>query len=336
MKKYYIYIFLVLALVLFLRFNRQDLFIKDLVGIIGGDHHQYYALVDYFRGQSPFWYADAPFNKRLLVPLIASVLPFERGFSLNLTNALLLYLGFASLFYALVKSGLPRKFVFLSVLLHIVTFPVFYYSVVGFIDAALVGWMMLLLALLLRKKYIFFTILLAIGVFLKESVVIILVCGVLYFLLTKNYRYAVISIILYIAAYFTHIKIMQILNYGIPYNYKWVIDLSTLKSNLVRPRTYFSFVLSMYPAIFVYIWSIQFYLKKYYENDFKQIAITCIVGITLTLLLYGYSLFVAYSDGRFLFPAIAFSVVLLSINFKIIVQQNLFPQITKYFHKLFE
>jgi hypothetical protein len=330
MKKYYIYIFLVLACVLFLRFNRQDLLIKNYVGIIGGDHHQYYALVDFFRGQTPFWYADAPFNKRLLVPMIASVLPFERGFAVNLTNALLLYIGFAAVFYALTKAGISHRSVYISILLHIITFPVFYYSVIGFIDASLVGWMMLLIALILREKYTSFAILLAVGVFLKESIIIILVCGVIYFLLTKNYKFAVITIILYSIAYLGHLHIMKLLNYGIPYNYSWVLDLSTLRSNLARPRTYFSFALSMYPSILVYFWSISLFIKKFYKNEFKQIAIFCLVGITLTLILYAYSLFVAYSDGRFLYPAIAFSVVLLSINFKIALDSNLYPQITKY------
>ncbi|MCX8055146.1 MAG: hypothetical protein N3A67_05705 [Ignavibacteria bacterium] len=313
MKKYYIYILLALVVVLFLRFNRQDLLIKDVVGIIGGDHHQYYAMVDYFRGQAPFWYSDAPFNKRLLVPLLAAALPFERGFSLNLINAILLYLGFAFAFRTLAGRYVKPKVAFYIVLLHIFCFPVFYYSVVGFVDAALVGWMMISLSLLLEGRYVWFCIAVAIGLFLKESIIIVFACGLLYFIFKRNWKQAVLLVLLYAVAYFLQQKIMQILNYGIPYTYGWEIELSTLKNNLARPRTYLSFLLSAYPSLIIFAIGIYFYFKKKFAGQDREIILLCFAGLALVLALYVYSLFVAYSDGRFIYPAIAFSIYLSGI-----------------------
>ncbi len=318
MKKYYLYILLALAAVLFLRFNRQDLLIKDIVGIVGGDHHQYYALVDYFRGEAPFWYADAPFNKRLLVPLSASMLPFERGFSLNLTNAIILFLGFSFAFRTLYRHFVKPKIAFYIVLLHIFSFPVFYYSVIGFIDAALVGWMMMSFALLVERRYGWFCFAVAVGVFLKESIIILFACGLLYFVIVRNWKQAALLVLLYAAAYLLQLEIMQLLNYGIPYTYSWSIEIETLQKNLARPRTYLSFILSAYPSLLIFAFGIYYYFKnKYIEQD-KTIVLVCLAGIVLVLGMYVYSLFVAYSDGRFLYPAIAFSVFL----FGIIAKEN--------------
>jgi len=310
MKKYYLYILLALAAVLFLRFNRQDLLIKDAVGIIGGDHHQYYALVDYFRGEAPFWYADAPFNKRLLVPLLASVLPFERGFSLNLINAILLYLGFAFAFRTISRQFVPPKVAFYIVLLHIFSFPVFYYSVVGFIDASLVGWMMISLSLLLEGRINWFCLAVAIGVFLKESIIIVFACGLLYFVLTRNWRQAALLLVLYAAAYYLLLEMMKLLNYGIPYSYSWNVEIETLQKNLARRRTYLSFLFSAYPSLPLFALGIYYFVQNKFAEQDRKIVLVSLAGCLLVLALYVYSLFVAYSDGRFLYPAIAFSIFL--------------------------
>lgn len=314
MKKEYIYITLILIAVLFIRFNRQDLFISGIIGEIGGDHHQYYKMVEFFRGEAKFSDADIPFSTRLVTPMIASVLPFERGFALNLTNALLLWLGFILSLHSLKQFVIDDKWKFYVVALHIVCFPVFYYSVIGFIDASLVGWMMICIYLFMRKKFWAYSIMLGIGIFVKETVVILFGASFIYFLIQKEYKKTVYLTLIYGAFYILHGQVIQYLNYGNPNNYAWKPEMAAIMTNIYRPRTYLSFLLSSYPSVINLFVSAYLYFKKRYSTDNIQLIRFAMSGIALSMMVHIYSFFTAYTDGRFLLLALPFSIILLAIN----------------------
>ena len=93
--RHFISIFLSVAAVLFVRFNRQDLWIESFTGK-SGDYEHYYRLVEVFRNEALFSSVPAPFNSRILVSYLASFLPVSADLALNIVISTLLLVGFFS------------------------------------------------------------------------------------------------------------------------------------------------------------------------------------------------------------------------------------------------
>lgn len=86
----------------------------------------------------------------------------------------------------------------------------------------------------------------------------------------------------------------------------WVPDSAVFYTNLIRPKTYLTFVMSFGVTGLLAV----LLLRR--ENIFasKKKYISYYLGILLSIALFVYAMLTAYSDGRFMWPAIPFGVVL--------------------------
>src|ERR1043165_2742534 len=83
------------------RFNGNQVFIKN----VPYDAKYFKAYVEYFRGEAPTQPIRPASNWRLLIPFIASFLPFEPLTSLNIINLVCLALSLYILFICMRRLG---------------------------------------------------------------------------------------------------------------------------------------------------------------------------------------------------------------------------------------
>lgn len=124
-----------LTLLLFLvvtlpRFNRNTIVVERPLN----DARYFIAYVEYFRGEIPSDVIRPASNWRMLVPLVASLLPFDPLTSINLINLVCFGIALFYLFKSCVALALPSEFAWLSCWLSILSFPAFYYTTIGYVD----------------------------------------------------------------------------------------------------------------------------------------------------------------------------------------------------------
>src|SRR5690606_31977943 len=78
----------------------------------------------------------------------------------------------------------------------IFSFPVFYYGAIGYLDSALVGWMMIGLLALVRSSWILLGAVIFSGAFLKETIFILTAVSFVYiFLSSPRKKWGVLALI---------------------------------------------------------------------------------------------------------------------------------------------
>ena len=92
------------------------------------DENQYSTMVDVLRGDASFEDVEAPFRARVLVPGLASILPFDADTSFLAWNAFFaLAAGLAAVWY-LRSLGFDDKSALLGVALFAISFPYVFYG----------------------------------------------------------------------------------------------------------------------------------------------------------------------------------------------------------------
>ncbi|HRR43122.1 MAG TPA: hypothetical protein P5224_01130 [Mesotoga sp.] len=240
-----------LVLICLPRFDRRDL------GLIGGlttdgkaateqlyDASYYVEYLELFRG-IPAKTLKAPFSYRPLVPFLGSLLPFKPMTSINIVNLAFLFIGLVFLHLTLLFVGVSTKLKFFGDLLYVVSFPVFYYGTIGLVDPAAIGLLFLCLFLVLREKLILLVLALGLGIFAKETVVIIVPFFFGYLLLFKRISLASsLSKSIILAVYvFGLMLLIRAISPGTG-EYLWKLSADKIAFNLSRPRTYLSIILS--------------------------------------------------------------------------------------------
>jgi len=296
-------------LVVLPRFNWRDLPqpFNQFVGEKPFDVEQYEKYVEYFRGNKNL--ADeleGPFSYRPLVPLLASLLPFESLTSLNLVNLFFLTLGLIYLIKLLLKLGFNEKELIISNLIFIFSFPLFYYATSGYIDASLIGIMLISNCYLMTNRYFLFIFSFTIGIFIKETIIVLLPVSTVYYLLNEKTKIKFVKISIPIILYLIIVGVIRNL---VPQKeiYFWKPSYEILHYNLLRIKTYITFILTLgIPGL------LSFYIvfKKNRKNIPKEILYPMFTGILFSFLLWVYSLFAAYSDGRQLWTSYVFAVPL--------------------------
>ncbi|MCX7879563.1 MAG: hypothetical protein N2517_02775 [Ignavibacteria bacterium] len=314
----FVWISLLVAIVTFPRFNRQDLFIEQYTsGEIGGDQVHYYKLVEVFKEKKSLDQVKPPYNSRILPSLLASFLPFSPGISLNLINLLCLLVGFCFSYKTLIDLNLVNFNPILISAVHIVSFPVFYYGTIGFIDSILIAFYMVGIYFLINKKISSLAILIFFGVFVKETIFILVIVSVLYlFISEKSYK----KILFIIASYLIGFVLLKIiLFYNTKSSYLWLPSLEVLYQNIFRIRTYLTFLLSSIPIFILLFIAKKFIaqlktskLSNLDTND-KAIIFSMTAGIIISYSIFIYSLFSAYTDGRFIWLSYPFSTILMGL-----------------------
>lgn len=291
------------------RFNWRNLPepFNQFVGVKPFDVEQYEKYVEYFRGDKKLAYElEGPFSYRPLVSLLASFLPFDPLTSINFVNLFFLTLGLIYLIKLQLYFGFIEKGIVTSCLIFIISFPLFYYATSGYIDAALIGIMLVSNYFLMTNRYFLFILSFTIGIFIKETIVILLPVSAVYYLMNEKNIFKYLKISVPIILYFI---IVGVIRYLAPQKeiYVWKPSYEILEYNLMRIKTYLSFILTFgIPGLLSFY--VLFTEKR--KNIPKEILYPLFAGIIFSVLLWLYSLFAAYSDGRQLWTSYVFTVPL--------------------------
>lgn len=321
---------LLLVFVSLPRFNWRPL--PDLLNsFVGGkpfDVEQYEKYVSYFRGnQIAGEELESPFSHRPLIPFLASLLQFDELTSLNLINILIISVGLIYLLKFLWSLKFSNKSVFIGGLLFVVSFPTFYYTTSGYIDASLVGMILIFNYLLYTNKYYIFLIFFLIASLIKETVIVTFPAIVVYLYFNEKGVNKYYKILFPIILFFL---IQSLIKYYAPSknNFFWKPNFETIIYNLERIKTYLSFILTLgVPGFFTILNLINF--KKFFIP--YEIFLSLIVGALSGFILWFYSIFTAHSDGRHLWVIYPYTVPIATnfINYlfeKKISQSNKFSK----------
>jgi len=302
-------LFVSLILISIPRFNWRPLPepLNSFVGTKPFDVEQYEKYVEFFRGDKLILNElEGPFSYRPLVPFIASFLPFDALTSINLINLFFLSLGLFFLIKLLKHFNFDERAIFLGGLLYIISFPVFYYTTSGYIDASLVGMISIINYYMFLNKHFIFLIFFTLGILIKETVIIVLPVLVVYIYFQKNYEKKILKILFAVLIYAV---VEGVIRYFAPSKnfYIWSPSTDILLFNLSRVKTYLSFILTFgLPGL---ISLIVFFSNK--KNQIpNEVFYSLVSGIVMSILLWIYSILTAYADGRQLWVSYNFTVPL--------------------------
>jgi len=306
-----------LPLILYPRFNRQDIgLIQPLVGTPRGDVQidmkYYLKFTQYFKGQQSLESIAPPFSYRPLVPYLASRLPFNSFLSFNLVNVLAVCLTTLALFFMYRRMGFAFEYGILGSLLSTLSFPVMYYGPSGYVDATAVLVLVLIVMTRVYEKDYLLPFLCFIGGVTKETVIVVFPFLLVDICLGRNKRRSgFVFWIVGLMAYFTAVYWARI-TFGSGDQFVWMPGGAFLAKNLCRAKTYISFILAFgLPGLFASL-----YILKHSWKRHARSAIPLMVGMLSGLALFGYSLLSAYADGRFVWTAYPFMVGLSLHYFK--------------------
>lgn len=292
------------------RFNWRPLpsFFENFIGTKPFDVEQYEKYVEYFRGNKQIASElEGPFSYRPLIPFLASFLPFKVLTSINIINLLFLTLGLIYLLKFLTHFNFQEKSILISLIIFIISFPLFYYATSGYIDASLIGILSVTNYYLFQNKYSHFILSFFIGIFIKETIIIILPAAAVYFLMNEKTNQKFVKIILPIFLYIITVFSIRSLvpQKGI---YMWNPSMEIFIYNLSRVKTYLTLILTLgIPGIA----AIYLILSSKRKNISKEFLYPIMFGFLFSILLWIYSLFAAYSDGRQLWTSYIYSIPLM-------------------------
>ncbi len=304
-----------LALTCYPRFDRQDIGqIKRFTGKIDGEQSSgdavyYMSYVEYFRGNAPLSDVDLPFRYRPLIPLIASLLPVESPMtSLNIVNLFALYVTLLILFLFLRHIGFDFGLAIVGCFMYAISFPVFYMSTTGYLEACAMCMLACGLYAIFRSNWIAAALVIAAGVFVKETIALLIPVAIVYLWMTERNRNKILPIALLQVAAFILSTIAIKWIFKDAGDFYWMPSISTLIDNL-RFRAVASLLLSfgipgMISIVFVARW------RRMSRIVDRRLLMPMIAGIAFTLLLVLYSMLTAYTDGRFIWPMTLFTIPL--------------------------
>jgi len=309
--------FLILSILLLavisVRFDRNDFFIKKYTTQELGDSQYYGNYVETFRGVTGLT-VGAPFGYRPLIPYIASFLPFSAGVSLNILNALIMVITLFVFLKLLIAYNIRDKIIIWSAVLFIVSFPTFYYSTIGVLDPiSMLGTVLCFyLVVIGKEKHLpmaitFFT-------FGKETVIFILPVIFLYLWIEKkNLKSAITVSITSFVFYLVSTYIIRHVIYPTA-DYFWNPSFKAFFENISRPRAIISFVLSLgIPGFMALAILVRSMIKK--KCDFIRRTFIYYLALLEFVVLFVYTVFSAYSDGRFIWPASFFTILITAIYY---------------------
>ncbi len=305
---------LLLLAVITVRFDRNDFFIKKYTTQELGDSQYYNNYVETFRGVEGLT-VGAPFGYRPLVPYLASFLPFSGGISLNLLNALIMVITLFVFVKLLFAFNIRDKIVFWSAVLFIVSFPTFYYSTIGVLDPISMLGTVLCFYLVVIGKEKHLPMAITLFTFGKETVIFVIPIIFLYILVEKkDLKKAITLSITAVLFYFVSTYIIRNVIYPTETVYFWKPSFKTLSENLFRPRAIISFVLSLgIPGFMALVLLVKAMLKK--NCDFIRKTYIYYLALLEYVVLFVYTMFSAYSDGRFVWPATFFTILITAIYY---------------------
>jgi hypothetical protein len=148
-----------------------------------------------------------------------------------------------------------------------------------------------------------------VGVLVKETIVILILTLAAYLMFSRTIfakRGLVLPLMLLIFA-----AVYYIARTIIPVSptVGWTPSFETFVYNVLRPRSWLSFLLSFGAPGFLGFFIFGFRKTHWFQERFAETA-TLITGFLISVLLFGFSMVSAYADGRFIWTSYPFSVPL--------------------------
>jgi hypothetical protein len=297
-------------------------FIAGLTGVKDSVWHDdicYVYLTQYFRGETVEDPANMrpPYAYRIAVPLLAAALrPLDERAALALVNLLLLVAAIPALYAIAGLLGFSGTGRFLTTLIFPLSFPLFYYGTVGYVDAAAItlvvfGWLAML-----KRRYLLLGVIVFVGALTKEVTGILVPMAVVTRLLQQSKPEAGRALVLgaaLLAVYFAALfGVRAVFPFG-EYEYPGP-RLSVLGSNLTRPRAMVAVFLTLLPllagiALLPVAGRGQLSLGR---GD----RIAWYTGVVLSTGFIFYSASMAYLDGRMAWPLAALTIPFVALVFE--------------------
>lgn len=309
----FLILFISLILVCLPRFDRADRGpVKQFVGndeLYEGlpiDILIYTKYITYFRTGNGADQINPPYSYRVLVPFLASQLPYSPMTSLNLINLIFLLIGLIFLYKILKISGVRFDFRIVGCLLYIFSFPMFYYATSGYIDGSFVGLEITVIYFILSRNIIAVFILIFLGCLLSEKIVILLPFMIAFLYREKiSLNSSLLLTIGFLLIYFAVAIAVRKLAPSQTQGYVWLPGELFLMQNIFRPKAYLSFIITLgIPGILAIISYFKFSAEKVKTYSYFYI------GFMTSIALYIYSFFSAWADGRTIWTIYPFAIPL--------------------------
>jgi hypothetical protein len=305
----------VMCVLLFPRFDRLDRFGIDAFTTKGkpatqalADASKYIGHVKYFRGELGKEALRAPWAYRPLPTYLASFLPLKAMTAINIVNFIFLSLGLWFLLKTLRSLEFDNSITTLGGIAYVVSFPVFFYGSIGYIDPVLVGMLGIGQYLILSQQNKLFFTLLMLGALVKDPYIIILPAWFLYQIIAHQggfVKSAAISILAMVCFVFIIYVVRQIT--PVDSSFFWHPTQEYLDFNLYRPNAWITSLITLLPVGSLAIW---FCIKRNISLLREPALASLAVGFLGALAVLIYSFFSVYVDGRYIWIAYPFMIPL--------------------------
>lgn len=274
------------------RFNRNTAIVNRPLN----DARYFIAYVEHFRGETPSDVIRPASNWRMLVPFVAALSPFEPLTAINITNQLLLLLSMVMLYCSMLHVGIGKGYVWLGLLLFSVSFPAFYYTTIGYVDAGVMFFVSTCIYATLKQSWWLFVLSFALGFLAKESIVVVLPFAVTYLYLQGNRKQAFVLGLLLSIMYVAESYLVRQYAYITPgekNNLFWVINTENIGLNIKRINSLLAPVLTLGLVGLIYVGNFTSTLKTN-----KTLAWASLALLGTTFAMYAFAFITTYADGR--------------------------------------
>jgi hypothetical protein len=235
--------------------------------------------------------------------LIASLLPFDPMTALNVVNLAALLLALFFLYRALTVLEMSVRQRLLGCGLFVFAFPTFYYGTIGFVDPVLIGFLAAATYFLLAKQWMALLIALALGTLARETMLLFLPVLLTHLIFHQGMRWrqigylsvalAIMLLALYLVRVFSPVQGSAVV---------WYPSMERFLRNAGRARSWLGLVLTLgIPG-----WITMLVLMRRWR--LPQPYYPLVSGFLASLALFVAAMFVAYADGRFIWPSVIFSI----------------------------
>jgi len=285
------------------RFNGNKTFVQNT----SYDAKYFISYVEYFRGEPMTDILKPATNWRMLVPFVASSLPFKPATSINLINLICLGFSLFFLYYTLRFCGVNDSDSWIWLLLFICSFPTFYYTSITYVDPGVMLFISISVFASFIRSPVLFIGSIAAGTLAKETILIVIP---FYFLLNyrKSFKSTVIVLIITIAIYYFETKLIRTiapLSSGYSNDVFWSFSTQSIQNNLHRINSYFAMPLSFGLVGMLYVYSL---VKQKYQLIKNPLVLASIVCVLIAFGLYIISYCTTIADGRMIWQAYYFMI----------------------------
>ncbi len=315
--KWLLILCVLLVAVVLPRFDRRDVFGVHKISSAGegtlGDAHYYLNHIRFYRGEGGVELLRSPYSFRPFPIALAAPLPFSPMTSLNLVNLVAMLISLIYLLRILKHLNFSPGTCFLGALLYIFSFPTFYYSTIGYVDPLLIMALIVGVDFIVRRQDAAFILLSILSIGINEKFVLIFPFWLFYDLWMHKRKFVPAFFKVVLTGLF-FVAGMKVIRYVTPSpEYGWYINWEAVWGNLIRPRAWFSFLLT---------WGllgllICIYFLRFFKTSFKDKSILVFwVGIASGLSVWIYGFITCYADGRYVWICYPFMVPLFCLYFE--------------------